>query len=164
MYIEIGKIVNTHGIKGELRVMSDSDFKDERFKKNNTLYLKFNGEYQEVVINSYRTHKNFDLITINNLSNINDVLKFVNSYLYIKKEDLKELGENEFHYENLLGLEVVSTEGEYIGIVKDIMTVPQGEILVIYNLENKRILIPFVPNFIKDVKGKITVQVIEGLI
>ena len=88
-YIEVGKIVGTHGIKGELKVLSDSDFKSERFKKGNVLYLKINDEYKEVKVSSYRPHKNLDLITINNLFDINEVLKYVNKDLYVKKDQLE---------------------------------------------------------------------------
>lgn len=163
-YIEVGKIVGTHGIKGELKVLSDSDFKSERFKKGNLLYLKINNEYIEVKISSYRPHKNLDLITINNLFDINEVLKYVNKDLYVKKDQLEKLNINEYYYTELIGLEVVSLENELIGVVKDIMRLPQGEVLVVYNSSNKRILIPFVDEFIVEVKNKIIVKVIEGLI
>lgn len=163
-YIEVGKIVGTHGIKGELKVLSDSDFKAERFKKNNILYIEINNDYKEVKITSYRPHKNVELITINNLFDINDVEKYIGKMLYIKKEQLKKLTKDEYYYMDLIGLEVVSSESEVIGIVKDIMRLPQGEVLVVYNSSNKRILIPFVDEFIVDVKDKIIVKVIEGLI
>ncbi|MGI6710306.1 MAG: ribosome maturation factor RimM [Bacilli bacterium] len=163
-YIEVGKIVGTHGIKGELKVLSDSDFKSERFKKGNVLYLKINDEYKEVKVSSYRPHKNLDLITINNLFDINEVLKYVNKDLYVKKDQLEKLNIDEYYYTELIGLEVVSLENELIGVVKDIMRLPQGEVLVVYNSNNKRILIPFVDEFIVEVKNKVIVKVIEGLI
>jgi len=163
-YIEVGKIVGPHGIKGELKVLSDSDFKSERFKKGNVLYLKINDEYKEVKVSSYRPHKNLDLITINNLFDINEVLKYVNKDLYVKKDQLEKLNIDEYYYTELIGLEVVSLENELIGVVKDIMRLPQGEVLVVYNSNNKRILIPFVDEFIVEVKNKVIVKVIEGLI
>ena len=65
MYL-VGKIVGTHGIKGELKVKSDTSF--NRFEKGNKLYID---KTQEIVINSHRQHKGMELITINNLNNIN---------------------------------------------------------------------------------------------
>ena len=69
MYL-VGKIVGTHGIKGELKVKSDTSF--NRFEKGNKLYID---KTQEVTINSHRQHKGMELITINGLKNINDVLE-----------------------------------------------------------------------------------------
>ena len=66
----IGKVVNTHGIKGELRLLSDFEFKSRIFKSNSKIYI----DNQEFIINSYRFHKIFDMITLNGYANINDVL------------------------------------------------------------------------------------------
>ena len=76
-YLYIGKIVNTHGIKGEVRILSDFEYKDLVFKVNNKLYL--GDQKEEIIINSYRHHKNYEMITFNNITNINDVLKYLKS-------------------------------------------------------------------------------------
>ena len=68
--IYIGKIVNTHGIKGEIRILSNFKYKNEIFKIDNYLYID-NIKYQ---IKTYRRHKNYDMVTFNNFNNINDVL------------------------------------------------------------------------------------------
>ena len=70
--IKIGKIVNTHGIKGELRLLSKFPYKDKVFIKNMPIYI--NKEEKEI-INTYRKHKNFDMITLDGYTNINEVLK-----------------------------------------------------------------------------------------
>ena len=99
-YIEVGKIVGTHGIKGEVKVNSETSFKDQRYQVGNILYLNYQGEMMQITINSYRPHKSHDLITFNNLKNINDVLKFVNCEIFVKEEDLPDLDEDEFYYED----------------------------------------------------------------
>ena len=71
MYYLVGRIINTHGIKGELKIINESDF--DRFKVGNTLFILKDNKYEEVKISSVRYHQNFVLITINGLNNINDV-------------------------------------------------------------------------------------------
>lgn len=159
MYL-VGKIVGTHGIKGELKVKSDTSF--DRFKKGNVLYIE---KEEKIVINSSRVHKGMHLITINGLTNINDVLCYVNKDIYVP-HDRSELEEGEFYYEDIIGLDCYNSKGELIGPVKDLQEVPQGLILEIQT-KNKTILIPFVDEFVVEVdleKKKIQIQEIEGLL
>ena len=68
--VYIGKIVSTHGIKGELRILSDFQFKDKVFKIGNSLII----DDKEYTIKSYRVHKNFDMVTLDDYKDINEVL------------------------------------------------------------------------------------------
>jgi 16S rRNA processing protein RimM len=159
MYL-VGKIVGTHGIKGELKVKSDTSF--DRFKKGNVLYIE---KEEKIVINSSRVHKGMHLITINGLTNINDVLCYVNKDIYVP-HDRSELEEGEFYYEDIIGLDCYNSKGELIGPVKDLQEVPQGLILEIQT-KNKTILIPFVDEFVVEVdleNKRIQIQEIEGLL
>jgi len=86
-YIEVGKIINTFGIKGELKIISDFDFKDKIFVKDFPIYV---GEFKEKeLVNTHRVHKNYDLTTFNGYSNINEILKYKNQKIYVIREDLK---------------------------------------------------------------------------
>lgn len=166
-YLIVGKIVGTHGIKGEVKVKSDTSFKDERYKKGSILYLDFQNKKEQIKIDSHREHKNMDLITFNGYNNINDILKYVGCDVLVKKEDLKELEDGEYYYDDLIGLMAFETSGKKIGEVIDINEVPQGIILVIEKEDGKRALVPFVPYFIKDVdleEEKIIIEPIEGLL
>ena len=85
--IYVGKIVNTHGIKGELRILSNFKYKNEIFKINNFLYID-NIKYQ---IRTYRKHKNYDMVTLNDYNNINDVLFLKGKQVYSLREYVKEI-------------------------------------------------------------------------
>ena len=85
-YIYIGYIINTHGIKGELRILSDFTRKDLILQPNSPLY--FGEQKHQEIISTYRPHKKFDMITLKNYENINDVLPFLKMNVYIKKSDL----------------------------------------------------------------------------
>ena len=74
-YLYVGRIVNTHGIKGELRIKSDFDYNEKVFKPGITLYIgKF---YTPEVITSFRHHKEFEMVTFKGYDNINQVLKYL---------------------------------------------------------------------------------------
>ena len=84
-YIYIGKIVNTHGIKGEIRILSNFEYKDKVFLENRRIYI--GEEHIEEIVNTYRHHKIFDMITMKGYNNINQVLKYMNKNVYVKKND-----------------------------------------------------------------------------
>ena len=133
-YINIGKIVNTHGTKGEIRILSDFKYKTLVFKKAFKIYIGDNKELH--LINSYRSHKNYDMITLEGINNINDVLKYKGQYVYINKEDLS-LTDNMYLDTDLIDCKVYDN-GQYVGIITDIMKAPLYNILVIMN-NNKNI-------------------------
>lgn len=149
----LGKIVNTHGLKGEVRIVSDFKYKSSVFKKGSHLFINDD----ELIINTYRTHKEYDMVTFDGISNIDDVLKYKGKKVYIKKEDY------DFHgilNEDLIGLPVYG-DGKLIGNVTDIYKNVNQELIVV----DKDILIPYVPAFIKSInKDKIEINVIEGLL
>ena len=102
-YIVLGKIVNTFGIKGEVKILSDFEYKDRLFIPGKNLYI--GEEKKEERVNTYRIHKNFDLLTFKGYTNINEILKYKGKFIYFKRCDL-ELKENEYLLNDLIGLEV----------------------------------------------------------
>lgn len=165
-YVLLGKVVSTHGIKGEIKIKSDTSFKQERYKKGNTLYFKKDNVYIPFKVDGFREHKNLDLVRFNGNNNINQVLEYVGLEVYVNYEDMDSLEENDYYYEDLISLEVYTMKEEYIGKVIEIREVPQGIILEVKTVE-KTVLIPFVEEFIKEVdlsNEKIFVEPIEGLL
>ena len=90
--VYVGKIVNTHGIKGELRVRSDFEKKELVFKVGNKIII----DKEEHTIRTYRYHKIFDMITIDEYDNINDVLCYVGKNVYVSRDMLKLTNEDYF--------------------------------------------------------------------
>ena len=155
--IKIGVIVNTHGIKGEIRIISNFDYKDRVFKINNILYTD---ENEELKINSYRKHKNYDMITFNNINDIKDVLKYKGKNVYFDKDKL-ELNDNEYLDEDLIGLDVYFNNS-LIGKLNNIELNGNRKLFVINDK-----LIPYNDNFIDNIdliNNKIVLKNIEGLI
>lgn len=159
MYVKVGELVNTHGIKGEVRIISDFKYKNDVFKINNNLYIGKNKE--KLQINSYRKHKIFDMVTFKGINNINDVLIYKGESVYINKEEIKIDG---YYDEDLIGLDVYSND-KYIGKVKNILKGIKNDNLVVEN--NNRNLIPNISEFIEKIdleNKKIYIKEIEGLI
>ena len=112
--IKIGKIVNTHGIKGELRILSKFPYKEKIFIKNMKLYI----DKKDIeTINTYRKHKNFDMVTFTGYTNINEVLKYKGKNVYVNKEDIT-LRKEEYLDEDIIGMTVIYNNIEK-GIVSD---------------------------------------------
>lgn len=157
MDIYIGKIVNTHGIKGEIRIISDIDYKKDVFKIGNTLYIGKNKT--PLIIQTYRVHKNFDMITFENITDINEMLPFKGENIYIKKEEIKVDG---YFDEEMINLDVYTDH--LIGKVVEIRKGYQ-DLLVVKG--KKEYLIPNLPVFIQKIdieNKKIYIHNIEGLI
>lgn len=166
-YLEVGKIVATHGIRGEVKVSLTTSFPEERFEKGNVLYIGENDQYKKIIIDTFRVHKGLGLVSFNKLTNINDVLDYVGKTIYVDKESLEELGEDDFYFDDLIGLTAITNNDEKIGEVVDILEVPQGAILVIKKDDKEEALVPFVDEFISDVdleEGYIIITPIEGLL
>ena len=159
-YIYIGDVVNTHGLKGEVRLISNFEYKKKVFKKNFKLYIGRSKE--EVVINTYRVHKEYDMLTFNDLTSIDDVIIYKGDKVYINRDDLKIKG---YFNEDLIGLNVF-VENKCIGHVEYIMKNKAHNILVVTE-EDKKNLIPNIPEFVSRIdldNKRIDVKPIEGLI
>ena len=162
-YVRIGKIVNTHGIKGELRILSDFKFKDRVFVENRRIYI--GDDKEEHVITSYRHHKVFDMITLAGFDDINEVLRFKNKDVFVKKNDLS-LGKKEFLDEDLINLNIMFNNEE-VGYVVAIRQINPKNKIIEAMINNKVTLIPYHEDFVKDVDldNKIIVlDLIEGMI
>ena len=157
--VYIGEIVNTHGLKGELRVVSEFKYKDAVFIIGKKVYL--GKRKQEAIIKSYRQHKNYDMIIFEGINDINEAIIFKSDDVFVKREDLDIDG---YVDEDLIGLKVYDKD-KLIGIVDNVIKNKQ-DILVVIN-RKKSHMIPFVDEFIEniDIENKrIDIKVIEGLL
>lgn len=139
--IYIGKTVSTFGIKGELKVISDFEYCDKAYKVGNKVLIN-NIEH---IISSIRYHKNYILLKIDNLNNINDILKYVGFNIYIKRLDLN-LSKDEFLYKDLINSEVVDEDDTKLG---KIIEVVNGINVLIKVKGTKEFYIPLINNYVK---------------
>lgn len=157
--VYIGKIVSTHGIKGEIRILSDFDYKEKVFKVGNKLII----ENQDYTIKSYRKHKNYDMVTLNNYNNINDVLFLMKKEVYYLKENLN-LNSNEVLDEELMTFTVLTNNNKK-GIIKEIFYASQTNKIIRIQLD-KEILIPMNSPMIEKIdkeKKEIYIKLLDNM-
>lgn len=161
-FVYIGKIVNTHGIKGELRLLSKFSYKERVFVKGMTIYIGRNKEKEEIV--SYRHHKCFEMITLKGYTNINEVLKYKGALVYVDRNDLK-LSVKEYLNDDLIGLPVFK-DGEKIASVIKLEEITDKNSVLWIDYNDREVAIPFNDNFVSvDIEDKrIDVNLIEGML
>ena len=165
-YIKIGQITKPFGLKGELKVYSYTDFIEERFKKNNIVYVKYNNEYIEMIVDSYKIHKGLINIKFKNYNDINLVEKYSGCDIVIDKKMLHELKNGEYYTFQLENLKVYDESDNYLGILSKVeQGVTHNNFRIVNN--DKSFLVPNIPIFIKKIdidNKKIIIKVMDGLI
>lgn len=144
-YIFIGRIVNTHALKGEVRIVSDFEFKDRIFKENTLLYIGENKDKE--IIETYRKHKQFDMVKFKGIDYINDVLKYKGSKVYID-ESILNLKDDEILISELINMDVYN-DNKYVGKITEYRSDNGNNML---RVNNK--LIPYNKDFITKIDKK----------
>ncbi|ASS91580.1 MAG: ribosome maturation factor RimM [Bacillaceae bacterium] len=167
-WFQVGKIVNTHGIRGEVRVVSVTDFPDERYKRGNRLYIfQKDKEPVEVIVKSHRIHKNFDLLSFEGYDSINEVEPFKGSDIKVPESQLGSLDEGEYYFHEIIGCSVYTEDGDELGIINEILTPGANDVWVVKRKGKKDLLIPYIEDVVKhiDVKEKrVIIFPMEGLL
>ena len=158
-FLEAGIIVNTHGVRGEVRIQPWADSPE---------FLAGVGRFfidgTPVKVLSARVHKNFVIAFLEGVSDIDGAIKLKNKTVFIDRNDV-HLGNGQFFIADLFGLRVIDAEtGEGIGTLADVLCLPANNVYVIRG--NSEILVPAVPDFIIETnidEGFIRVRLIEGM-
>ena len=163
--LEVGQIVNTFGIKGEVKV---TPFTDDinRFDDLKKVYVKTRKEEKLYKVENVRYHKNMVLLKLEGIENPEQGELLKNAYLEIDREDAIPLEEGQYFIVDLIGLEVYTDEGKFLGKVDDIYNTGANDIYVVKDELGKQILLPGIKEVIKEVKldDRIVVHLIPGLI
>jgi len=162
----VGEIVNTHGLKGDVKVKRLTDF-SERFAVGEQVYLNMNGEEKKLTIDQFRTQKNLDILHFKNYNFIDDVEIFKGHRLYIKENQLTPLATNEYYYHEIIDCAVITTAGDTIGHVTSILSPGANDVWVVEDIKGKEVLIPYIEQVVKEVdpnKKEIIIEVMEGLL
>ena len=159
-YLEAGKIVNTHGIAREVKIMPWAD--DPDFLLNfKTLYL----DGKPIHIRSARVHKNAVLMKLDGVDDINEAMRLKNKVVSIDREDAT-LEEGSFFLADLYGLEVRDADsGEVLGTISDVLTPPANNVYIVKGTK-REYMIPAVSEFIVETnvdEGYLLVHLIEGM-
>lgn len=166
-YLEVGKIVNTHGIKGEVRVQSVTNQAEIRYQAGNTLKVMLkDGKEKMLTVKTHRQHKSFDLITFEEITSIAEAETWIGAQLYVAIDQLNEVPEDEHYVHELIGMQVVQESGEVIGSLKEILFYPANDVWVVSRKNQKDLLLPAISEVIRSVDyatQTITIHLMEGL-
>lgn len=167
-YICIGKIVNTHGIKGELKIQSYSDFDSERYKKGNIVYINYENQYLPFIVKTFRVHKGHSLVSFEEHNNINDVEKYKQHMIFISEQERKPLKNGQYYRNQIVGLIAKDTNGNILGNVISVEETTGAQNNIRIQTETKEeFLVPYIPEFIQSVdleNSTIVISMQEGLL
>ncbi len=165
-YLEIGQIVNTFGIKGELKI---NPFTDDinRFDELKSIFVVKNKELIPYEIETVRYHKNMVILKLKGINSMNEAEKLKGLYIKIDRKYAKKLPKGTYFIADLIGLEVYDENSNLLGSIDDIYNTGANDIYVVKNNLGKQILLPGIPQVIKKVdleNKKIVVHLLNGLI
>lgn len=157
--LEAGKIVNTHGVRGEVKIQPWANTPDFL-----TGFKRFFIDGKPVEVISSRVHKDCVITTFEGVDGIEGAMKLKNKVVYIDRNDVS-LEEGEHFVSDLIGLTAQEADtGELLGKVTEVISLPANNVYVISG--KREILVPAVPAFIKEVNletGVVRVTLIEGM-
>ncbi|SHJ05168.1 ribosome maturation factor RimM [Lutispora thermophila] len=164
-YISIGQIVNTHGIRGEVKVYPLTD-DIKRFDKVDRVYVEENDELMPLDVTNVKYMKNMVIIKFKTINDINSAEKLRNKYIKVHRKDAVKLPKDAYLICDLIGLTVMTKSGEILGKVKDVFQTGSNDVFVVKS-EEREILIPGLKSIFKKVDleaQEIIVELPEGLI
>lgn len=164
-YISIGQIVNTYGVKGELKVYPLTD-NIRRFDKLKIVYIEENHVLNKYEIQHIKYLNNMAIVKLNKVEDIESAEKFRNKYIKVHRNDAVKLPENSYFVCDIIGADVFNLDGELLGKVYDVIETGSNDVFVV-KTEDKEILVPALKAVFKEIdiiKGRIVVQLPEGLI
>lgn len=163
----VGAIINTHGVKGEAKVKRTGDF-TERFDVGNKLYYKDQtNDLHTLTIETSRMQGEIHLLSFVGLDSMDAIIPLKGTTLYIKEEQLTDLGENEYYYHEIIGCTVTTDDGIILGKIDSILSPGANDVWIVKSAEGKEYLIPYIADVVKkvDVQEKcVTITLMEGLI
>ncbi len=168
-WLNVGKLVNTHGLRGEVKILSQTDFPDVRFAPGSKLVLisPDGGQIVPVQVGSCREHKGMFYVKWKQFNDINEVEKYKGWDVKVSDEQQVELEEGEYYYHQIIGATVVTEDGESLGMISEILRPGANDVWVVERSVGKPLLLPVIDQVVLHVdpqQKKVTVHLMEGLI
>lgn len=166
-YYQVGQIVNTHGTRGEVRVLATTDFPEERFTPGATLTVFVPGQVpRKLTVTGHRKHKQFDLLTFAEITDMNLAEQLKGGDLKVNAAQQDDLAEGNYYYRDIVGLQVETQEGRVLGKITEIMTPGANDVWVVARDGQDDLLLPAIKDVVKRVdleNHRVIVDLLEGL-
>lgn len=178
-YFTVGVVAGTHGLRGEVRVISRTDFPQERFAVGSVLHTRpstsgsgglGNGRpgHGTVKVTSSRPHKQFWLVVFEGFEDIHAVEKWKGTELCVAESELIPLPTDTYYVHQLIGLRVRTDDGREVGVIQDVLKPGANDVYVVRGaLQKQDVLIPAIPDCVLNVsieQGEMTVHLMPGLL
>ena len=165
-YFEIGQIVNTSGLKGEIKV---KPFTDDitKFNEFKTIYVSVKKELKEFKIEKVRFSKNMVFFKLKGIDTIEEAENYRNLYIKRKRDKDEKLEEDTYYIVDLIGCRVYTDDQKELGEVIDVFSTGSNDVYVVKDNLGKQVLLPAIKEVIKNVdieNRTIIVHLLEGLI
>lgn len=164
--LQVGVITQTHGVHGEVKVFPTTD-DPERFLDLEYVFLDTGREKKKLAIQSIKFFKQFVILKFKGINNINDIEKYKRCALLVDRENAVELEEDEYFIADMIGMEVLTEDGEIFGTLKDVIETGANDVYIINSKKHGEVLVPAIKECILDVnvkEGKMLVHLMDGLI
>lgn len=168
-YLAVGRIINAHGIRGELSVELYTDFPEERFAPGQTVLVGAEMEGVEVI--TARPHKGRWLLRFEEVNDRDEAEALQGTWLYIPEEAAATLDADEYFVHQILGLTVQNEDHTTLGTVQDVLFTGANEVYIVQPAEGinkgRDLLIPAIGDVVQDVdleSGVITVRLLPGIL
>ncbi len=165
-YVAVGRVVSAHGIHGKLIIEPMTENPD-RFRPGSRLHLEGEGDVPEaeVIIQTADPYKGKLLVSLPEVTDRTGAEALRGRYLYVEADDLPELEQGEYYHHQLVGLRAFDVSGEDLGVIRDVLTLPGQDVIVIERC-GIEYMVPFVEEFIKEVDlgaEKVIIKTMPGL-
>ena len=164
-YLAVGIVNRAHGLRGELSVTVLTEFPD-RFETTDWVYLGNELEATPYRLESYRWHTNKILLTLSGVTDRTQAEKLRGQLVQVPIEEAFPLPEGVYYLYQLIGLQVITTEGEALGSVVDVLETGANDVYVLDN-GGQQLLVPAIADVVQSIdmaKGQMVIEVIDGLI
>ena len=164
--LQVGVITQTHGIRGEVKVFPTTD-DASRFRDLKHVLLDTGKDTLSLEIENVKFFKQFVILKFKGYDNINDVERYKRCPLLVERSDAVPLDEDEYFITDMIGMQVVTDQGEDFGVLKDVMATGANDVYVIDHPSAGEVLVPAIKECILevDIPGrKMKIHVMEGLL
>ena len=165
-YLKVGQIINTHGVRGEVKVFPLTD-DIRRFSKLKQVFMNAGEDFISVPIESIKYLNDIIILKLANVNDMNHAQKLKNQYIFVDRENAVRLPKDSYFIADLIGLEVITEDGEVLGKLASVFSTGSNDVYDIKQENGKSILVPAIKDVVKaiDIESrKMIIKLLEGLI
>ena len=164
--LQVGAVTSTHGLAGEVKVFPTTD-DPKRFKKLKQVLLDTGKDMLPLGVEHVKFFKNMVILKFKGYDRIEDIMGFKGKKLYVTRENAVKLQKDEYFIADMIGMRVVSTEGEELGKLTDVLQTGANDVYIVDSVEHGEVLLPAIKECILDVDietNTMTVHLMKGLL